>query len=309
MNERFPNLSQAFNFRRTDVVKTIALLAGPFNDSNINRIYHKTFKVKCPFTGNRQPVNFFYRHNSGPLPDDISSCPPCANLNQDSAALAIVAHTTSIPGFCPPFDISHNDKDRRQGGGQGSDNERDERNDGGCLGGREIGDVEMHMDGDVGRGSKFTKEGNANARVDINSSNEVRSIYWESMEAANLFGFEYGDDVYVGVQKRIQLLSDALNLYDGYKHIVEGEGEGLSEYQVFNIRNKSLYRRCAYDIALKRLGKDTLNWTMGCCKEAVLKANEMGIQATTSARTVQNWNVNYRKFANSLTPIQRLQMA
>ena len=108
------------------------------------------------------------------------------------------------------------------------------------------------------------------------------------MEAANLFGFEYGDDVYVGVQKRIQLLSDALNLYDGYKNIVEGEGEGLSEYQVFNIRNKSLYLRCAYDIALKRLGKDTLNWTMGCCKEAVLKVNEMGIQATTSARTVQN---------------------
>jgi len=44
MNERFPNLSQAFNFRRTDVVKTIALLAGPFNDSNINRIYHKHSK-------------------------------------------------------------------------------------------------------------------------------------------------------------------------------------------------------------------------------------------------------------------------
>ena len=115
------------------------------------------------------------------------------------------------------------------------------------------------------------------------------------MEAANLFGFEYGDDVYVGIQKRIQLLSDALNLYDGYKNIVEGEGEGLSEFQVFNIRNKALYLRCAYDIALKRLGKDTLNWAMGCCKEAVLKVNEMGIQATTSARTVQNWNVNFRK--------------
>ena len=80
----------SINFRRTDVMKTITLLAGPFNDSNINRIYHKTFKVKCPFTGNRRPVNFFYRHNSGPLPDDISSCPPCAYLNQDSTALAII---------------------------------------------------------------------------------------------------------------------------------------------------------------------------------------------------------------------------
>jgi len=59
MNEKFPNLSQTFNFRRTDVIKTIALLAGPFNDSNINRIYHKKFKVKCLITGNKRPVNFF----------------------------------------------------------------------------------------------------------------------------------------------------------------------------------------------------------------------------------------------------------
>ena len=54
-----------------------------------------------------------------------------------------------------------------------------------------------------GRGCTFTKEGNENAGGDIDIANEVRSIYWESTEVANLFGFEYGDDVYVGVQKRI----------------------------------------------------------------------------------------------------------
>ena len=48
----------------------------------------------------------------------------------------------------------------------------------------------MHMGGDVRRDSKFTKKGSKNARVDINASNEVRSIYWEAMEAATLFGFE-----------------------------------------------------------------------------------------------------------------------
>jgi hypothetical protein len=62
-----------------------------------------------------------------------------------------------------------------------------------------------------------------------------------------------------GDQKRTQLLSDALSLYDGYKNIVEGDGEGISEYQIFNIQNKSLYLRCAYDIALKQVGKETLN--------------------------------------------------
>jgi len=96
MNEKFPNLSQAFNFRRTDVVKTITLLAGPFNHSNINRIYHKVFKVECPYSGNRRPVNFFYRNRSGPLPDDISTCPPCSYLNQDSTALPVIRHTKHI---------------------------------------------------------------------------------------------------------------------------------------------------------------------------------------------------------------------
>ena len=126
-------------------------------------------------------------------------------------------------------------------------------------------------------------------------SNTVHSRYWESKEAANLFGFQYGDDVYEGLEQRIQLLSDSVNQFHGYRSIVEGEGEGLSEYQIFNIRNKPSYLHCAYDIALKQLGKVTMNWTVGCCKEAVLKVNEMGIQATTSARTVQNWNVNFRK--------------
>ncbi len=127
----------------------------------------------------KQATCELFLHNSGPLPDDISSCPPCAYLNQDSAALAIVTHTKPIQGIPPPFDICHNGEERRQGGGQGSDNESDDGDDEGCLGWGEIGVVEMQMDGDVGRGPKFTKEGNQNARVDINTSNEVRSIYWE----------------------------------------------------------------------------------------------------------------------------------
>ena len=66
-------------------------------------------------------------------------------------------------------------------------------------------------------------------------------LYWESSEAAKLFGFEPGDDVYDGVKKKKNLLTDALNLVDGYKSIVDGEGEDLSEQRVFNMRNKALY--------------------------------------------------------------------
>ena len=38
-----------------------------------------------------------------------------------------------------------------------------------------------------------------------------------------------------------------------------------------------------------------MNWTVGCCKEAVRKLNEMGIHGTTSARTIQNWNIHFRR--------------
>jgi hypothetical protein len=46
-------------------------------------------------------------------------------------------------------------KVKETGRGHASDKVGD---DGDCLGWREKGDVQMHMDGDVGRGSKFTKE-------------------------------------------------------------------------------------------------------------------------------------------------------
>ena len=38
MNDKFPNLFAAFIVKRTHVVKTIIMLAGPFNDSNTNRV-------------------------------------------------------------------------------------------------------------------------------------------------------------------------------------------------------------------------------------------------------------------------------
>jgi len=41
MNDKFPNLFTAFIAKRTHVMKTITMLAGPFNDSNTNRVYHK----------------------------------------------------------------------------------------------------------------------------------------------------------------------------------------------------------------------------------------------------------------------------
>ena len=56
-------------------------------------------------------------------------------------------------------------------------------------------------------------------RSDVGS--EV-SIYWDSLEAAKLFGFSYnnGDDVYGRLKDRIHLLSEVQRSEDGYKRFV-----------------------------------------------------------------------------------------
>jgi len=72
-------------------------------------------------------------------------------------------------------------------------------------------------------------------------------------------GFEHGDDVFQGIQKRIEMLDCVLNACDGYKVIVEGEGGNLTQQQVFQLQSKALYLRNAYDVALKKLGKGSFN--------------------------------------------------
>jgi hypothetical protein len=56
-----------------------------------------------------------------------------------------------------------------------------------------------------------------------------RSIYWEPLDASKLFGFEHDDDVFESGQKRIELLDSALNMSNGCKSFVDGEGENLTE--------------------------------------------------------------------------------
>ncbi len=44
-------------------------------------------------------------------------------------------------------------------------------------------------------------------------------IYWDSPEAAKLFGFDYanGADVFQGIEKQIDLLAEVSKSHDGYK--------------------------------------------------------------------------------------------
>lgn len=137
-----------------------------------------------------------------------------------------------------------------------------------------------------------------------------RSIWWDSTNAANLFGVACGDDVCDVLEERITTLRKAVSTWNGYKQIVEGDGEGLTAYQIYDLRSKAMYLQCAYDIALDVLGKgDKKTWVDNCCGAAVDKLAECGISVICGARTVADWNISYRSIRASFhIQIQTFQM-
>ena len=84
-------------------------------------------------------------------------------------------------------------------------------------------------------------------------SADGRALYWSSTEAAKLFlGSKLAtEDVFDCLEGRIELLDKVINNYDGYREVVVVEGEGLSEFNVFHIRIKSMYLRTATHLHLK----------------------------------------------------------
>ena len=125
------------------------------------------------------------------------------------------------------------------------------------------------------------------------------SIYWESPEAAKLFGFDYkdgeGDDVFDGLTVRVKILTKVLRSADGYKLVVSHSEENLLPEQMFHIRNKCLYLRTAYTIALNKLGRDSNKWVATCCQEALDLLASLGFDTTVDAKRISYWNIEFCK--------------
>ena len=51
------------------------------------------------------------------------------------------------------------------------------------------------------------------------------------------------------------MLTKAIQSFKGYKDVVTHNGAQLSEFVLFNIRNKCIYLQKAYEIALKKMGR------------------------------------------------------
>jgi hypothetical protein len=131
------------------------------------------------------------------------------------------------------------------------------------------------------------------------------SIYWDSSEAAKLFGFSYknGDNMYERLKDRIRLLSEVQRSEDGYKRFVSDiEKKQLTTKQIFLFRKKCLYLRTAYVIALEKLGHNKNTWVNTCCNEAVEMLAYLGLEYTFDPLRASEWNRLFRRYGKFCYP-------
>ena len=63
----------------------------------------------------------------------------------------------------------------------------------------------------------------------------------------------------------------------------------------FFVRNKCLYLRTAYIIALDKLGRGTNTWVNTCCQEAVDVLAHLGFDTTSDRKRISYWNIDFCK--------------
>ena len=247
--------------KRSNIVKSLQYYSGTVEKPSEHQLYHCVFDTACPHNGKRRRVQFFYLYRL--TQPSKQTNPPSCGLMRNAATVDIGSVVT--PTSTHPQTPASSASDATQT--------------------PSLGETPAGQDDSASRPPEPQK---------LTAQFEERPIWWESTDAAILFGFEHGDDVMSGLEDRIKLLKYAVNTCYGYRKVVVGDGEGLSHNQIFELRTKSMYLINAYEIAIKRLGRGEATWVKDVCAEAVTAMQRVGVQTIKSARTVSNWNIMFR---------------
>ena len=98
------------------------------------------------------------------------------------------------------------------------------------------------------------------------------------------------------VERRIELLKSVNESEEGWRNVIV-VGRDADDYctkrEIFEIRQRSTFLSCAYQIALEHMNQKT--WHQ-CCKEACKLLNSLGMMQATYFITVANWNKVFRQF-------------
>ncbi|KAI2502439.1 hypothetical protein MHU86_12015 [Fragilaria crotonensis] len=140
-------------------------------------------------------------------------------------------------------------------------------------------------------------------------------LFWSSRDAWNLFqgggstsfeqfsavNDETGESVLDILKHHINVLQSVSRTPNGWRNVVQGnDRENLcSESDIFVLQSRSIILCLAYQTAIRHMN----SWTWKqCCSEACRQLNELGVVQATKPRSVQDWNVEFRKCKAFLHP-------
>ena len=97
------------------------------------------------------------------------------------------------------------------------------------------------------------------------------------------------------ILRRVELLQSVHARDDGWRNVIVGRDENdfCSKHEIFEIRQRSTFLCCAYQMALSNMNKSTWH---NCCKRACMFLNSLGFSQATYFKTVANWNKVFRRF-------------
>ena len=244
LNAHYPKLKNTFVFTREALNRVLSAKAGTCIATNELRLYMAKFTTECPYSNQRRSVSFYFRQVNGKPPSD----PKCAQDVTDT-----IAKTNQLQRGCIRVGRNIEDRDLAATGVEGdrpqavtintvTPNRKKCTNDHSCAAAPENDDgrdnetsylVGSDVGGDVGC--------QISSVVGSNVGSSSLPLYWNSPEAAKLFGFNYknGDDVYTGLQQIVESLSYTQQSHDGYKQVVAHvERKPLTPKQIFHIQNQ-----------------------------------------------------------------------
>ena len=251
----FPLLRNEIDLCLSDVSRALATISIHGSNHSDTMIFPKTFSMNCPLSpGDRRRINFFYRSTNGIPPPDPSNSLVCNYANRES-----------LPS-------THYQSDA-------------------AVGRINVDETQLMHKGVTPQKNQtlsvittVTPMREIGGGIERNVDGATRSVYWDSTEAAKLFGCTHGEDVFDCLVTHMKQLPSALQCSEAYKIIVVGGGDHMSQHDIFTIHNRCVVLRLAYIYAIERLGNSTMNYTRDWCGDSVLQCNNLGIVMTVSKR-------------------------
>lgn len=314
------------NTLRNKLVQRLNKAAGPFNSSNVHKIYHKNFTTSCPFNSSlRRMVHYYYFGKGEKVPNEPIRaaellCTEIEHIQSYSATnnrqrSCNKPEQVSFPDDgCAGKKKNKNNENKRKEATKSSaaapitptPQKRTRRSQ------RLVEQQQSPLVPFVTNVGRLEDENNQvddedededddnnNSSGDIDgdnsSNNQTPNIIWQSPEAAALFGFDEGADVYNGLVQLVEsltLVGQSANGYEEAGVIDLHEDSKLTKHALFDLRNKCLYLRVAYSIALAeyRVGFPF----QACCDKAARLLNDLTLFNAATGRTIMNWNRIFR---------------